>query len=462
MFGLVGIGCFQEDLEISKAKTDVQFKVFESACSDVKTLFPVEPSGDHSLSDEQANSLNDFELGKQLLCHSDCSQYQAVLVSNKVHSTHSTNHEDVADDDDDDSIISLVDSIAEEEEIASTTYSSQLDNEYTVDVVYNHEKFTVFPNCSAQNIRGAATCHQNKTLPFHPNIATIERAFVEDYPKTGSKLPKVDTRCLYVVTKRSDSTLKRFLEQAGCSLHTKSLLILQILEAVAHLERNRVVHRQIDVNNFVVDAKDDTPRVLLTNFAEAFAGNKDGQSGLLIPFEHVTLDTRLMGATLQAPEVRASVPGKGCVVDYNKSDAWNAGLLAFQILTNDTEGTLCYEYKNAVELMDDVANVPLMLKNIVHLLLQDDPNKRLSACEAADILHLELFALPPSAGLSLRSHLKQIRSWMVTHCSEAVARRRCDHVLYDVCRSFFNRMEAREFFTCFRIWMLLQCRSDSG
>jgi len=458
MFGLVGIGCFQEDLEISKAKTDVQFKIFESACSDVKTLFPTGPSEEQTLSDEQANSLNDFELGKQLLCHSDCSQYQAVLVTNKVHSTHNITDEALADDGA--SIISLVDSIAEEEEIASTTYSSQLDNEYTVDVVYNHEKFTVFPNCSAENIRGAA-CHQNKTLPYHPNIATIERAFVADYPKTGSKLPKVDTRCLYVVTKRSDSTLKRFLEQAGRSLHTKSLLILQILEAVAHLERNHVVHRQIDVNNFVVDTKDNTPRVLLTNFAEAFAGNKDG-SGVRIPFEHVTLDTRLMGATLQAPEVRASVPGKGCVVDYNKSDAWNAGLLAFQILTNDTEGTLCYEYKNAVELMDDVANVPLMLKNIVHLLLQDDPNKRLSACEAADILHLELFARPPSAGLSLRSHLKQIRSWMVTHCSEAVARRRCDHVLYDVCRSFFNRVEAREFFTCFRIWMLLQCRGDSG
>lgn len=43
-------------------------------------------------------------------------------------------------------------------------------------------------------------------------------------------------------------------------------------------------------------------------------------------------------------QIRSSVPGRGRVVDYCKADAWNAGLLAFQILTNDTEGRLqCFK-----------------------------------------------------------------------------------------------------------------------
>ena len=44
----------------------------------------MKPSDKQSLSDDEGASLSNFELGKQVLCHSDCSQYQAVFVNNKV------------------------------------------------------------------------------------------------------------------------------------------------------------------------------------------------------------------------------------------------------------------------------------------------------------------------------------------------------------------------------------------
>lgn len=461
MFGLVGIGCFQEDLEVSRSKTDAQCERYQSVCDDVKGLCPVNSDRLDHLQSNQGVSLDSFKLGKHLLCHSDRSQYEAVLIDEEGESDDSV-------EDDVDSIISLDGHCSVEEQVPATTYytpsSCSSKKEYIIDIIYNPNKCTVFPDYNENNISTTSYRLPKKSLPFHPNIASIERIFIDDYPTTPKEedmwsspswsnrscTKKPNTRSMFIVSKKPDASLKQYMNQTSCNLHTKSLIILQILEAVAHLERNNVAHRQIDVHNFVVETKGNTPRVLLTNFAEAFGGNDE--QCFRVPFEHATLDTRLMGSTLQPPEIHSSVPGRGRVVNYSKSDAWNAGLLAFQILTNDPEGYMCY---NATEVMNSVGNIPTMLKNIVQLLLQDDPAKRLSAAEAADILHLQLFAQPPSEGASLRICYKQIRSWMMAHYAEMFARKRNDLILHDVCRSFFNRMNGRGFFTSFKIWMLL-------
>jgi len=462
MLGFVGIGCFQEDVETSNKKTDVQYKIYDGICKDIKTFFP-DSVGTNLLNDDEGASLQDFQLCKQLTCHPDGVQYEATLAKDCYH--------DFTDDED--SIVQLEHEEFSVESLSSCAYLppivSHANKKFLVNVVFNREKCTVFPNFRGNTCNFDATerakqpldqaALDRSILPYHPNIVSNERVFYGKYPidedayfPLNKAFGKHNNLSMFIVTKRPDSSLKDHLQFYHRSYYDKSMMILQILEAVSHLERHFVAHRQIDMNSFVVDDDGDFPRVLLTNFTEAFQGKSP--KGLLVPFEHSTLDTRVMSSTWQAPEVSASKAGRGCVVDYRKSDAWNAGLLALQILTDDYEGHLTVGCRSELQL--DLINAPVILKNLVNLLLQENPDDRLSACEAADILHLDLFAQPPSTSCSLKTYYKHMRSWLVGHCAEAMARKRHDPVVFDICRSFFTRMDSRKLFTNFQTWLFMQ------
>lgn len=104
---------------------------------------------------------------------------------------------------------------------------------------------------------------QTVNLPPHPNIVTMYGVFCDQIPN----LPQSDTlypmalparinpngygrnMSLFLLMKRYNSRLCDYLEDNNVSMRTRLLLFAQLLEAVAHLYRYGVAHRDLKSDN---------------------------------------------------------------------------------------------------------------------------------------------------------------------------------------------------------------------
>uniref|UniRef100_H2YCR6 non-specific serine/threonine protein kinase n=1 Tax=Ciona savignyi TaxID=51511 RepID=H2YCR6_CIOSA len=261
-----------------------------------------------------------------------------------------------------------------------------------------------------------------------------------------------------LVTQRYEMSLKDYLRRYKLDMNTCMVVLAQIFEVVAYLEDQSVVHRAISSENFFVESTNNNsyPHLLLGHFDNAHStGNKNG---LLIPFQHETLDPRLSDLACQAPEVSRAKPGKRALIDYRKADAWSAGILAYEVLTGSNQfkehkiDSRTFMEKEIPSL--HLIPMPHVLKMIARLLLSVNPSKRLSANEAADMLHFEIFAESPL--VSVTNQIPELCSWLTAHSAEMLARQQQDQVLVDLCRCFFRRIEPTNLFRSYKLWLLIK------
>ena len=80
-----------------------------------------------------------------------------------------------------------------------------------------------------------------------------------------------------------------------------TLLLLQLLEGIAHLTRHGVVHRDLKTDNLLLDesTSDSCPRLVIADFGCCLA---DKRWGLTLPFITEEID-RGGNSVLMAPEV---------------------------------------------------------------------------------------------------------------------------------------------------------------
>ncbi|KAL5279474.1 PINK1 family protein [Megaselia abdita] len=257
-------------------------------------------------------------------------------------------------------------------------------------------------------------------LPTHPNIVCMFGFFcapVGDfhdgallYP--SAQPPRINPQgygrnmSLYLVMKRYDTSLKELVKEEGSlTARNRMLLFTQLLEAIVHLNRYGIAHRDLKADNILIDfhENDSCPELVLTDFGCALA-NKT--YGLRIPY--LTVDTDRGGnAALMAPEIINKEPGRFAVLDYTKADLWASGAIAYQIfgLTNpfyadETDSALKnYDY-NVEDLPELDEKCPPLVKELILNILNPNPAQRVRSEIAANIMQLFLWA--PSKWLKSR------------------------------------------------------------
>ncbi|XP_037041094.1 probable serine/threonine-protein kinase samkB isoform X2 [Bradysia coprophila] len=267
---------------------------------------------------------------------------------------------------------------------------------------------------------------QTVHLPPHPNIVTMYGVFCDQIPN----LPLSDTlypmalplrinpngygrnMSLFLLMKRYNSRLCDYLEENSVSMRTRLLLFAQLLEAVAHLYRYGVAHRDLKSDNILIDLNNDVhPILVLSDFGCSLA---DKTNGLQLPY--TSIDTDKGGNTaLMAPEIITKTPGTFSILNYTKSDLWACGAIAYEIFGQSNP---FYELKNASYKDNQLpalgSNVPIIVQRLIENILQRNPNKRLNPDIAANVMQLFLWAPTSWIRKGTTPNTSDILQWLLS------------------------------------------------
>ncbi|KAH7643519.1 serine/threonine-protein kinase pink1 [Dermatophagoides farinae] len=249
------------------------------------------------------------------------------------------------------------------------------------------------------------TISTRKTLSAHPNVVKILSVFVDEFkPVKNSEnfyphaLPPEyggfgHNRTLFVMQKLYDMSLKKYLILNPFPTEHCSLAILtQCFEAIDFLNKNQIAHRDLKLDNFLVqlpDNNDDYPWIVITDFGLC-------STSLKIPFE---TDEVCKGGNhaLMAPEIKTARPCKRAILDYRKADLWSMATIAYEIF-----GELNPFYQKQIDQQAlDGANycenhIPAfssklpLLASMVKQILRRNPNERPSTWLVSAYCHLLL------------------------------------------------------------------------
>ncbi|XP_063273639.1 serine/threonine-protein kinase PINK1, mitochondrial [Prinia subflava] len=317
-----------------------------------------------------------------------------------------------------------------------------------------------------------------KKLQPHPNIIQVIRAFTSSVPLLPGAFadyPDVlplslnprgigHSRTLFLVMKNYPCTLHQYLQENTPDIRLSTVMILQLLEGVDHLVRHGIAHRDLKSDNILVEIDSaGCPWLVITDFGCCLA---DESIGLRLPFTSSYVDRGGNGC-LMAPEVITASPGPGTVINYSKADAWAVGAIAYEILglANPFYGhgdsaleSRSYREEQLPSLPD---HVPHEVKQVIKMLLQRDPNKRLSARVAANVLHLSLWGDNVVASRSLKPD--QMIAWLLCQSAATLLTNRLaekSQVETKMKMCFLANLEFEDLWAA--IFLLLAWRSHSG
>lgn len=271
-------------------------------------------------------------------------------------------------------------------------------------------------------------------LPPHPSIVEMYGVFCDQIPDLHMSTslypmalpPRLNPQgygrnmSLFLLMKRYNCSLHDFLTQTtNMDLRTRILLFTQLLEAVAHMNRYGVAHRDLKSDNILIEIRADMPpSLVLSDFGCCIA---DKVNGLKIPYTSGEID-KGGNTALMAPEIINKQPGAFSVLNYTKSDLWACGAIAYEIFgshnpfygnKNDPSilKNVNYQDHDLPPLKDDV---PLLVRQLVHNMLCTNPHERLSPDVAANVMQLYLWS--PSSWLkaSFSPSSSEILQWLLS------------------------------------------------
>ncbi|XP_058674654.1 serine/threonine-protein kinase PINK1, mitochondrial [Ammospiza caudacuta] len=317
-----------------------------------------------------------------------------------------------------------------------------------------------------------------KKLQPHPNIIQVIRAFTSSVPLLpGAFADYPDmlplslnprgighSRTLFLVMKNYPFTLRQYLQENTPDVRLSTVMILQLLEGVDHLVRHGIAHRDLKSDNILVEFDSaGCPWLVITDFGCCLA---DENIGLRLPFTSSYVDRGGNGC-LMAPEVITASPGPGTVINYSKADAWAVGAIAYEILGLANpfygHGDSSLESRSYQEdqLPSLPNHVPFEVRQVIKVLLQRDPNKRLSARVAANVLHLSLWGDSVVASRTLKPD--QMIAWLLCQSAATLLTNRLadkSQVETKMKMCFLANLEFEDLWAA--IFLLLAWRSSSG
>ncbi|KAL1116502.1 hypothetical protein AAG570_004974 [Ranatra chinensis] len=261
---------------------------------------------------------------------------------------------------------------------------------------------------------------QTVALPGHPNVVAMYCVFADHVPRMPGCLSLYPdalparinpdgygrNMSLFLIMKRYDTSLKEFLAGGHDGRPTPReavLLLAQLLEAVCHINRHGVAHRDLKSDNILLEFLDGgcCPQLVVTDFGCCLA---DRRHGLTMPFRSWDTD-RGGNAALMAPEVATAEPGLLSSIDYSKADVWAAGTLAYEMFSGYNpfyrrrrgSGADLPPLRNTTYTVDQLpdltsAGVPETIRRLIRAMLARHPSNRPDAEMAATICQLYLWA----------------------------------------------------------------------
>ena len=268
---------------------------------------------------------------------------------------------------------------------------------------------------------------QTLILPPHPNIVCMYGFFCDEvgnFPDGHLLYPIAQPQrlnpngygrnmSLYLLMKRYDYSLRAFLDSHQLTTRTKLLLLTQLLEAVAHISRHGIAHRDLKSDNILIELNDDDspPILVLSDFGCCLS---DKVHGLQVPYTSYDID-KGGNAALMAPEIINKMPGPFAVLDYSKADLWACGAIAYEIFglanpfysssggLNIAKGQQTLSLRNSDYKHEDLPALsdecPALVQQLIYNILSPNPSKRVSPDIAANIMQLFLWA--PSQWLKM-------------------------------------------------------------
>jgi len=280
----------------------------------------------------------------------------------------------------------------------------------------------------------------------HPNIVEMVTVFADQVPGLpgdiqlyGDALPaRLNPRgygrnmSLFLVMKKYDLSLADYLEtyKEQITPRTSLILLTQLLEGISYLSTSGVAHRDIKCDNLLLSLSGGPqfPQLVITDFGCCSA---DRTNRLRLPYR--SWDTDKGGnAALMAPEVAMAKPGTFSTINYERSDLWTAGTLAYQIFGAEnpfygqTSAALDSRTYTSTMLPPLPTTTPWLVSMLVSSMLARRPGDRPTPRLAATICQLLLWA--PSSwykgGDCRPPGTQDILQWLLTMTTKVVCESR--------------------------------------
>lgn len=255
---------------------------------------------------------------------------------------------------------------------------------------------------------------KTSNLPPHPNIVYMPAFFcdiIPDLENSRSLYPNAlpprlnpasgygRNMSLFLIMKRYNFSLREYLDEfSDTDIRTRIILFAQLLEAVAHINRHQIAHRDLKSDNILIDATSDSlPILVLSDFGCCLAD----KNGLKVPYQSIEID-KGGNVQLMAPEIVLKQPNMFAMLDYTKSDLWAAGTIAYEIfgyvnpfyddLNAGRKALRNVNYDESMLPELDNEEIPHIVRNLIENILQRNPRNRLNCDIAANVLELYLWA----------------------------------------------------------------------
>ncbi|XP_058821204.1 serine/threonine-protein kinase Pink1, mitochondrial isoform X2 [Topomyia yanbarensis] len=275
---------------------------------------------------------------------------------------------------------------------------------------------------------------QTVFLPPHPNIVEMYGVFCDQVPElhmSSSLYPMAlpqrlnpqgygRNMSLFLLMKRYNCNLQNYLHHANSlDMRTRILLFSQLLEAVAHVNRYGVAHRDLKSDNILIEMRPDMPPTLvLSDFGCCIA---DKTNGLQIPYTSSEID-KGGNTALMAPEIINKHPGTFSVLNYIKSDLWACGAIAYEIFgspnpfygSKSTPTPLKSSNYKETELPQLDTEVPLIVRKLIKNMLSRNVTERLSADVAANVMQLFLWSPSSWMKANFNPSSNEILQWLLS------------------------------------------------
>jgi len=226
-------------------------------------------------------------------------------------------------------------------------------------------------------------------LPLHPNICSVLDCFVDDasvLPVFRDVFPPgenlfVNPKTMILVLPRLGRDLATLIKKELFTERSIMALACDLLDAVAHVKKHRIIHRDIKADNVL--ARDEAlSAFVLTDLGECFDADKWGCDGFRIEFRG---QSRGGAAAYLSPEVSAARPGPHAYIDHTMQDEWAVGFLLHKVCKGGDPFGAGENGDPAKFAQDAYQHPPCAtseLQLVVQRLLTVDPKCRITAAEA--------------------------------------------------------------------------------